>query len=296
MQGILVVDKPEGFTSFDVVAKLRGICGTRRIGHGGTLDPMATGVLPVFVGGAAKAVDMQERADKMYTATMLLGRRTDTGDVTGETLAQAAVPADIGLDAVAAVLPRFTGAQQQVPPMYSAVKVNGQPLYKAARKGQTVERTPRPITIYEITYLGSPAPGDYTIRVSCSKGTYIRVLAEDIGTALGVPATLAALRRTRAGAFKIEECHTLPEILAAAEAGTLQQSGWLLPVEHVFASLPALTVDDAVKKHLFNGCPTSHYRAQDGKYRVYDAAGTFLGLANVTQGVLQVEKIFCERA
>ena len=122
------------------------------------------------------------------------------------------------------------------------------------------------------------------------------VLAEDIGTALGVPATLAALRRTRAGAFKIEECHTLPEILAAAEAGTLQQSGWLLPVEHVFASLPALTVDDAVKKHLFNGCPTSHYRAQDGKYRVYDAAGTFLGLANVTQGVLQVEKIFCERA
>lgn len=180
--------------------------------------------------------------------------------------------------------------------MYSAVKINGQPLYKAARKGQTVERTPRPITIYEITYLGSPAPGDYTIRVSCSKGTYIRVLAEDIGTALGAPATLAALRRTRAGAFKIEECHTLPEILAAAEAGTLQQSGWLLPVEHVFASLPALTVDDAVKKHLFNGCPTSHYRAQDGKYRVYDAAGTFLGLANVTQGVLQVEKIFCERA
>ena len=188
------------------------------------------------------------------------------------------------------------GRQMQLPPMYSAVKINGQPLYKAARKGQTVERTPRPITIYEITYLGSPAPGDYTIRVSCSKGTYIRVLAEDIGTALGVPATLAALRRTRAGAFKIEECHTLPEILAAAEAGTLQQSGWLLPVEHVFASLPALTVDDAVKKHLFNGCPTSHYRTQDGKYRVYDAAGTFLGLANVTQGVLQVEKIFCERA
>ena len=155
MQGILVVDKPEGFTSFDVVAKLRGICGTRRIGHGGTLDPMATGVLPVFVGGAAKAVDMQERADKMYTATMLLGRRTDTGDVTGETLEQAAVPADIGLDAVAAVLPRFTGPQQQVPPMYSAVKVNGQPLYKAARAGKTVERTPRPVTLHSIMLAGS---------------------------------------------------------------------------------------------------------------------------------------------
>ena len=196
MQGILVVDKPEGFTSFDVVAKLRGICGTRRIGHGGTLDPMATGVLPVFVGGAAKAVDMQERADKMYTATMLLGRRTDTGDVTGETLEQAAVPADIGLDAVAAVLPRFTGTQQQVPPMYSAVKVNGQPLYKAARAGKTVERTPRPVTLHSIMLAGSPAPNEYILNIHCSKGTYVRVLLEDIGRALGVPATMAALRRT----------------------------------------------------------------------------------------------------
>ena len=171
MQGILVVDKPEGFTSFDVVAKLRGICGTRRIGHGGTLDPMATGVLPVFVGGAAKAVDMQERADKMYTATMLLGRRTDTGDVTGETLEQAAVPADIGLDAVAAVLPRFTGTQHQVPPMYSAVKVNGQPLYKAARAGKTVERTPRPVTLHSIMLAGSPAPNEYILNIHCSTRT-----------------------------------------------------------------------------------------------------------------------------
>ena len=294
MQGILIVDKPTDWTSFDVIAKLRGILGTRKLGHSGTLDPMATGVLPVFCGGASKAVDLQLDHTKAYRAVLKLGARTDTGDVTGTVLETAPVTA--GEKELLDVLPQFIGPQMQTPPMYSAVKINGQPLYKAARKGQTVERTPRPITIYEITYLGSPAPGDYTIRVSCSKGTYIRVLAEDIGTALGVPATLAALRRTRAGAFKIEECHTLPEILAAAEAGTLQQSGWLLPVEHVFASLPALTVDDAVKKHLFNGCPTSHYRAQDGKYRVYDAAGTFLGLANVTQGVLQVEKIFCERA
>ena len=294
MQGILIVDKPTDWTSFDVIAKLRGILGTRKLGHSGTLDPMATGVLPVFCGGASKAVDLQLDHTKAYRAVLRLGQRTDTGDVTGTVLETAPVTA--GEQELLAVLPQFLGPRMQTPPMYSAVKINGQPLYKAARKGQTVERTPRPITIYEITYLGSPAPGDYTIRVSCSKGTYIRVLAEDIGTALGVPATLAALRRTRAGAFKIEECHTLPEILAAAEAGTLQQSGWLLPVEHVFASLPAMTVDDAVKKHLFNGCPTSHYRAQDGKYRVYDAAGTFLGLANVTQGVLQVEKIFCERA
>ena len=236
---ILPVDKPAGWTSFDVLAKLRGALGTRRLGHAGTLDPMATGVLAVFIGNATAAADRQPDHDKTYEATIRLGLRTDTGDVTGTALETA--PVTVGEAELKAILPQFMGRQMQLPPMYSAVKINGQPLYKAARKGQTVERTPRPITIYEITYLGSPAPGDYTIRVSCSKGTYIRVLAEDIGTALGAPATLAALRRTRAGAFKIEECHTLPEILAAAEAGTLQQSGWLLPVEHVFASLPALT-------------------------------------------------------
>ena len=282
-------------TSHDVIGFLRRVLNTKKIGHGGTLDPDAAGVLPVFAGSATRLLEFAVEGRKEYIAEFTLGAQTVTGDDSGEVVKTMPVPA-FGKQELEAVLAQFTGKQLQLPPMYSAVKINGQPLYKAARKGQTVERTPRPITIYEITYLGSPAPGDYTIRVSCSKGTYIRVLAEDIGTALGVPATLAALRRTRAGAFKIEECHTLPEILAAAEAGTLQQSGWLLPVEHVFASLPALTVDDAVKKHLFNGCPTSHYRAQDGKYRVYDAAGTFLGLANVTQGVLQVEKIFCERA
>ena len=282
-------------TSHDVIGFLRRVLNTKKIGHGGTLDPDAAGVLPVFAGSATRLLEFAVEGRKEYIAEFTLGAQTVTGDDSGEVVKTMPVPA-FGKQELEAVLAQFTGKQMQLPPMYSAVKINGQPLYKAARKGQTVERTPRPITIYEITYLGSPAPGDYTIRVSCSKGTYIRVLAEDIGTALGVPATLAALRRTRAGAFKIEECHTLPEILAAAEAGTLQQSGWLLPVEHVFASLPALTVDDAVKKHLFNGCPTSHYRAQDGKYRVYDAAGTFLGLANVTQGVLQVEKIFCERA
>ena len=282
-------------TSHDVIGFLRRVLNTKKIGHGGTLDPDAAGVLPVFAGSATRLLEFAVEGRKEYIAEFTLGAQTVTGDDSGEIVKTMPVP-EFGKQELEAVLAQFTGKQLQLPPMYSAVKINGQPLYKAARKGQTVERTPRPITIYEITYLGSPAPGDYTIRVSCSKGTYIRVLAEDIGTALGVPATLAALRRTRAGAFKIEECHTLPEILAAAEAGTLQQSGWLLPVEHVFASLPALTVDDAVKKHLFNGCPTSHYRAQDGKYRVYDAAGTFLGLANVTQGVLQVEKIFCERA
>ena len=179
---ILPVDKPAGWTSFDVLAKLRGALGTRRLGHAGTLDPMATGVLAVFIGNATAAADRQPDHDKTYEATIRLGLRTDTGDVTGTALET--TPVTVGEAELKAVLPQFMGRQMQLPPMYSAVKINGQPLYKAARKGQTVERTPRPITIYEITYLGSPAPGDYTIRVSCSKGTYIRVLAEDIGTAL----------------------------------------------------------------------------------------------------------------
>ena len=183
----------------------------------------------------------------------------------------------------------------QLPPMYSAVKINGQPLYKAARKGQTVARTPRPITVYSLDYLGSPAPGDYIVRVACSKGTYIRVLAEDIGAALGVPATLAALRRTQAGEFGIDQCHTLPEILAAAESGALEANGWVLPIETVFAPLPRLDVDAAVKKHLLNGCPTSHYPAAEGRYRVCGPDGAFLGLAAITGGVLNVEKLFCER-
>lgn len=291
--GILPVDKPAGWTSFDVLAKLRGALGTRKLGHSGTLDPMATGVLAVFIGKATSAADRQLDHDKTYEATLRLGLHTDTGDVTGTVLETA--PVTVGEMELRAVLPQFTGAQMQLPPMYSAVKINGQPLYKAARKGQTVERTPRPITVYDIEYLGSPAPDEYTIRVACSKGTYIRVLAEDIGTALGVPATLAALRRTRAGVFSIEQCHTLPEILAAAESGELEQNGWVLPVETVFAPLPTLTVNDGVKAHLFNGCPTSHYAAADGRYRAYDEAGLFLGLAAVQGGVLRVEKLFCER-
>lgn len=291
--GILPVDKPAGWTSFDVLAKLRGALGTRKLGHAGTLDPMATGVLAVFIGKATAAADRQPDHDKTYEATLRLGMRTDTGDVTGTVLETA--PVTVGERELCAVLPRFVGEQMQLPPMYSAVKINGQPLYKAARKGQTVERKPRPITVYGLEYLGSPAPGDYTLRVSCSKGTYIRVLAEDIGAALGVPATLAALRRTRAGVFGIDQCHTLPDILAAAEDGSLQTNGWIQPVERVFAPLPLLTVSPGVQAHLCNGCPTSRYPAADGRYQVRDEAGVFLGLATVEGGVLRVEKLFCER-
>ncbi len=293
MQGILIVDKPAGWTSFDVIAKMRGVLGTRKLGHSGTLDPMATGVLPVFCGGASKAVDLQLNHDKTYRATLRLGSRTDTGDITGMVLETRPVTA--GEAELKDILPRFVGPQMQVPPMYSAVKINGQPLYKAARQGLTVERKARPIEIYSITYEGSPAPGEYTLTVRCSKGTYIRTLLEDIAQGMGQLGTMSALRRTQAGLFAEADAHTLEEILAAKEAGPDALEGLMLPVERVFEPLPLLKVKPGVAQHLYNGCPTSRYPAPDGRYRVQDEAGQFLGLANITGGVLRVEKLFVER-
>ncbi len=293
MQGILIVDKPAGWTSFDVIAKMRGVLGTRKLGHSGTLDPMATGVLPVFCGGASKAVDLQLNHDKTYRATLRLGSRTDTGDITGTVLETRPVTA--GEAELKAVLPRFVGPQMQVPPMYSAVKINGQPLYKAARQGLTVERKARPIEVYGIDYEGSPAPGEYTLTVRCSKGTYIRTLLEDIAAGMGQLGTMSALRRTRAGLFAEADAHTLEEILAAKEQGPAALEGLLLPVERVFEPLPLLEVNEGTAQHLYNGCPTSHYPAADGRYRVRNQEGQFLGLARITSGVLRVEKLFVER-
>lgn len=179
--------------------------------------------------------------------------------------------------------------------MYSAVKVNGQPLYKAARQGITVERKARPIEIYSIRYEGSPAPGEYALTVRCSKGTYIRTLLEDIAAGMGQLGAMSALRRTQAGLFTEAGAHTLEEILAAKEAGPEALAGLLLPVERVFDPLPLLTVDRRTAAHLYNGCPTSRYPAADGRYRVRDEAGQFLGLAQVAGGVLRVEKLFVER-
>ena len=292
LQGILVVDKPTGWTSFDVLAKLRGVLSTRGLGHSGTLDPMATGVLPVFVGGARKAVDLQQDHNKTYLATLKLGVATDTGDTTGEVLRTAAVTA--GEAEVRAVLPRFAGEQMQLPPMYSAVKVNGQPLYKAARKGVEVERQPRPITVYSIEYRGrGEGEDEHLIEIACSKGTYVRVLLEDIGAALGLPATMSGLRRLKAGVYDLSGSHTLEEIYAAKEACTL--ADLLLPTDTVFGHLPALRVDEATRARLMNGAPTYRFRANDGRYRVYGPEADFLGLARVEEKVLKVEKLFVER-
>ena len=293
MQGILIVDKPTDWTSFDVIAKLRGILGTRKLGHSGTLDPMATGVLPVFCGGASKAVDLQLDHTKAYRATLKLGARTDTGDVTGTVLETAPVTA--GEKELLEVLPRFVGHRMQTPPMYSAVKINGQPLYKLARQGMEVERKARPIEILSIQYEGSPAENEYTLTVKCSKGTYIRVLLEEIAEAMGQKGTMSALRRVAAGVYTEADAHSLEEIQAAKNAGPEALQALMLPVESVFTSLPLLVADERVEQHLYNGCPTSRYPAADGRYRVRNAQGQFLGLANITGGVLRVEKLFVER-
>ncbi len=293
MQGILIVDKPTDWTSFDVIAKLRGILGTRKLGHSGTLDPMATGVLPVFCGGASKAVDLQLDHTKAYCAVLKLGARTDTGDVTGTVLETAPVTA--GEKELLEVLPQFVGAQMQTPPMYSAVKINGQPLYKMARQGIEVERKARPIEIFSLEYGGSPAENEYELTVRCSKGTYIRVLLEDIAAAMGQKGTMSALRRVAAGVYTEADAHTLEEIQAAKNEGPAALEALMLPVESVFGSLPLLTVAPKVEQHLYNGCPTSRYPAADGRYRVRNEAGQFLGLANIVGGVLKVEKLFVER-
>ena len=293
MQGILIVDKPTDWTSFDVIAKLRGILGTRKLGHSGTLDPMATGVLPVFCGGASKAVDLQLDHTKAYRATLKLGVRTDTGDVTGTVLETAPVTA--GEKELLEVLPRFVGPRMQTPPMYSAVKINGQPLYKLARQGMEVERKARPIEILSIQYEGSPAENEYTLTVQCSKGTYIRVLLEEIAEAMGQKGTMSALRRVAAGVYTEADAHSLEEIQAAKNAGPEALQALMLPVESVFTSLPLLVASERVEQHLYNGCPTSRYPAADGRYRVRNAQGQFLGLANITGGVLRVEKLFVER-
>ena len=284
MQGILIVDKPMDWTSFDVVAKLRGVLGTRKLGHSGTLDPMATGVLPVFCGGASKAVDLQLNHDKTYRATLRLGARTDTGDSTGTVLETAPVTA--GEKELLAVLPQFIGPQMQVPPMYSAVKINGQPLYKLAREGVTVERKARPIEIYGIEYGGSPAENEYVLTVRCSKGTYIRTLCADIGEALGCGGCMQALRRTQAGEYTIAEAVPLQQLLEAAEPET-----YLRDVDTMFRGYPGVKLTVNQEKRCRNGNAFS-VSLPGGTYRAYSQSGEFLMLAKVEDGVMSTIKSF----
>ena len=284
--GIIIVDKPAGWTSQDVTAKLRGVFHTKRVGHGGTLDPMATGVLPVFVGRATRAASFCESAEKEYIAQLRLGLVTNTQDTSGEVLSEA--PVSVTKDELLAVLPRFTGKISQIPPMYSAVKIGGKKLYELARRGQEIERAPREITIHELELLSGNG-ADYTLRVRCSKGTYIRTLCHDIGQALGCGGCMAGLRRTRAGSFSLAQALALDEIVANPNAEQL-----LLPVDSLFSQHPPLIVTLAQAKKLRCGAQVRDWHFKDETYRVYDETGGFLLLGRVEGGVLTTIKSFFE--
>ena len=285
MNGIVIVDKPQNWTSQDVTARLRRVFNTRRIGHGGTLDPMATGVLPVFVGRATRGVEFFEHAEKTYETILRLGLTTDTEDVTGTTLTES--PVSVTDEQVAAVLDTFRGEILQVPPMYSALKVGGQKLCDLARKGKTVERQPRPITIHELNLL-ERGENTLRLRVRCSKGTYIRTLCKDIGEALGCGGCMEALRRVTAGEYTIEEAVPLQELLDTAEP-----EKYLRGVDTMFRNYPAVTLTANQEKRCRNG-NTFSVKFPDGRYRAYSQSGEFLMLAQVECGVMSTVKSFFE--
>ncbi len=282
--GILIIDKPAGWTSMDVCAKLRGILREKRVGHAGTLDPMATGVLPVFVGRATRAVQFAENGRKEYRAVLKLGVVTDTQDITGAVLETH--PVTVGAEEIRAALGHFTGELSQLPPMYSALKVNGQKLCDLARQGRTVERKPRSVTIYELELTEQTAPDEFSLRVVCSKGTYIRTLCHDIGQALGCGGCMAALRRTMAAGFRIEETVKLDEVQSKGEA-------LLLPLDEYFRAYPRFTVqNETQEKRAYNGNPFTARGVADGDYRMYDRAGYFLSLSHAEGGELRAIKNF----
>ena len=282
--GILIIDKPAGWTSMDVCAKVRGILREKRVGHGGTLDPMATGVLPVFVGRATRAVEFAENGRKEYDAGLRLGLVTDTQDVTGTVLETR--PGAVGRAELEEALAAFRGEIQQMPPMYSAVKVQGKKLYELARKGQEVERKPRVVTIYELELLEAESETDYRLRCLCSKGTYIRTLCHDIGQALGCGGALYRLRRTMAAGFTLADAVTLEDLQAQGEA-------LLRPLDSLFARHPALTVrSPGQEKRVRCGNPVTLPGTADGTYRVYGQNGDFLCLSRSKDGTLTSVKNF----
>ena len=282
--GIVIIDKPADWTSMDVCAKIRGILREKRVGHGGTLDPMATGVLPVFVGQATRAVEFAENGRKEYVAGLRLGLVTNTQDISGETLETHPVTA-VREDVEKAMV-SFLGDIQQIPPMYSAIKINGQKLYDLARKGQTVERKPRSITIYELELLEQVNETDYLIRCVCSKGTYIRTLCHDIGARLGCGGTLYSLRRTMAAGFTLDQAVTLADVQEKGES-------LLLPTDRFFDEYPALTLTtDKQDKMCRCGNPLHIQGVKNGTYRVYGLKGDFLCLSQAEQGTLTSLKNF----
>ena len=288
MNGILLVDKPTDWTSSDVVAKLRGLLHEKRIGHSGTLDPMATGLLVVFVGRATRAVEFAESQEKRYLASLRLGVSTDTQDITGNRLS--GTPREIGEPELEKALAHFRGDIQQIPPMYSAIKVNGKKLYEIVRRGGEVERKSRSIHIRELKLLGREGE-DWLLDVTCSKGTYIRTLCHDIGETLGCGGCMSALRRIRAGEFSIENAYTLDQIWEAADRGEAERL--LLPVDSLFREFPALYIDAREEGRIRCGNSIA-VSAADGDYRVFGPNGAFLALARASGKELKTIKSFFE--
>lgn len=283
MDGIVIVDKPQGWTSQDVTARLRRVFGTRRIGHGGTLDPMATGVLPVFVGRATRAVEFFEHAEKTYETVLRFGITTDTEDMTGTVLTEENV--SFTEEQLQETLAAFRGEILQVPPMYSALKVNGQKLCDLARRGKIVERQPRPITIHELT-LVERGENTLRLRVRCSKGTYIRTLCKDIGEKLGCGGCMESLRRVAAGEYTVDEAVPLQILL-----DTEEPEKYLRDVDTMFRNYPAVTLTANQETRCRNGNAFSLSLAP-GTYRAYSQGGEFLMLAKVDGGVMSTIKSF----
>jgi len=292
--GIIIIDKPDGWTSMDVCAKLRGMFREKRVGHAGTLDPMATGVLPVFIGRATRAVEFAADGEKEYVAGLKLGIVTNTQDTTGEVVEQRTV--NVTRADVEGVLPQFMGEIEQIPPMYSAIKIDGKKLYELARKGKEVERKPRQVTISRLELLDEPPFGweaeenTLWLRVGCSKGTYIRTLCHDIGQKLGCGGAMSALRRTMACGFAAEEAVSLETVQQLANEERAEKL--LRPVDSLFIHLPSLTVTGKNEGKVRNGQAFPLPIAAEGDYRVYGGDGAFLMVGRVADGRLTTVKNF----
>ena len=297
MDGILNIYKEQGFTSHDVVAKLRGICKQKKIGHTGTLDPDAVGVLPVCLGKATKVCDLLTDKDKTYEAVLQLGVVTDTQDMSGEILSKQEV--SVSRDEIEEAVMSFVGDYDQIPPMYSALKVNGKKLYELAREGKVVERKARRITIHEIEISKiNMEQKTVTMTVSCSKGTYIRTLCHDIGEKIGCGGAMATLKRTKVSSFMIQDSLTLSEVEELVKEGTIEEH--LVKVDSLFASLPAVTVSKKYQKYVDNGNKieisflTEPVRTSlNQEFRVYDEDQRFVGIFEAeNRKTLKPKKMF----
>lgn len=297
MTGIIIIDKPKDMTSFGAVARVRRICGEKKCGHTGTLDPMATGVMTVMLGGATRFCELLPSHDKAYVASFKLGMRTDTLDITGKVLETKAV--DSTAEQVRETLKDFVGDISQLPPMYSAVSVNGQRLYDLARQGIEVERKSRDVTVFSIDLLEeNEADGEYKIAVECSSGTYIRTLIDDLGAKLGCGAVMTELRRTKANGFSLDDAVTIEELQQMSENGELSKA--LISVDKALEEYPPITVTQPQAKRFSNGGELDLQRLKCPKmlgiYRIYDPDGKFMGLGEIGQSdSLTIRRVYVEQ-